>query len=95
MALSRDEINDIATKTAQEVINKLNRYTLVYQDPETLEQGLSQSMGEELTAANWYRARAKNARENNDNTTAARYEHIASEEDGHYREFGKRLAEMS
>jgi len=95
VALSEREIAQIAQASAQELINNLHRYALTYQDPKTVSQGLSHSMGEELTAANWYRQRARHARMKGDDTTARLYEHIAGEEDEHYRQFNERLDEIS
>jgi rubrerythrin len=95
MAISRDDIQDIARATAQEVVNKLHRYHVVYQDPETVQQGLTDSIGEELTASFWYRERAKHARRLGDESTALLYEHISGQEDDHHREFNRRLAQIS
>ncbi len=96
MDLSREEINRIAMATAQEVVNKLHRYAITYHSPATVEEGLSESMGEELTAGDWYRRRAAEAREKfGDEATARLYEDIARDElDDHYLRFGKRLEEI-
>jgi len=94
MALAREEIDRIAQASANELINNLHRYALTYQDPKTIPQGLNQSMGEELTAANWYRQRAKHARSKGDNKTAELYEEIAREEDEHYVSFNQRLDQI-
>lgn len=94
MALSREEIEQLARATAQEVVNTLHRYPRVYQDPENVLNGLSQSMEEEITAEKWYRLRAEHARRQGDELTAELYEHIAGEEDGHYREFLKQTGKI-
>ena len=97
MALSREEIEQIAKSTAQSVLEGLHRYTVAYKEPETIEQGLQDSMIEERTAADWYRKRAEHAtvRGERDQRTSALYEHIADEEDRHYDEFNARLQELS
>lgn len=92
MALSRAEIEQIALSTARHVVTSLHRYAVTYKEPETIEEGLTESMGEELTAANWYRQRAKHARSRGDQVTATLYEEIAGEEDHHYNEFTAHLA---
>jgi rubrerythrin len=90
MALSREEVESIAQATAQRVLENLHRYAIGYDVPITIVGGLRESMVEESTAANWYRRRAVDARLKEDIPTAALYEHIASEEDQHYREFHQR-----
>jgi len=52
---------------------------------------LKQSMMDEQVAAEAYRRRAANAREYGDMASADLWEHIAGEEDDHYREFEARL----
>lgn len=94
MALSEREIAQIAEASAQELINNLHRYPLTYRDPATVPQGLNHSMGEELTASNWYRQRAKHALSREDKTTAELYEHVAGEEDEHYQRFNERLSQI-
>lgn len=66
-----------------------------YQEPRSIQVGLAQSMREEEIAAYWYRKRAKDAREKGDETTAKVYEHIADEEDVHYREFKERMLKVN
>lgn len=94
MALSLDEIDRIAQASANELINNLHRYALTYQDPKTIPQGLNQSMGEELTASNWYRQRAHHALSKGDKKTAELYEHIVKEEDEHYMSLNQRLDQI-
>jgi len=94
MAISREEIGRIAEASANELINNLHRYALTYRNPTTIPQGLNQSMGEELTAANWYRQRARHALSLGDKKTADLYEHIAREEDEHYISFNQRLDQI-
>jgi rubrerythrin len=48
-------------------------------------------MIEEKTAADWYRRRGMDARLKGDTETADLYEHVAKEEDEHYREFKERV----
>lgn len=55
---------------------------------------LRQSMGEELTAASAYMARAVQALDERDVETAELYSHIANEEETHYKEFHKRLEQL-
>jgi rubrerythrin len=96
MVMTRDEITEVARATAQEVINQLHSYQIAYQDPKTVLEGLQQSMGEELTAGNWYRRRAINARlKHGDEETAKIYEEIAGDEDSHYVLFSKRADVIS
>jgi rubrerythrin len=97
VALSREEIEEIAQVTAQEVINKLHRYAMTFQMPASVAEGLRESMGEELTAADWYLRRAKNARVvHGDEETAKLYEDIAKDEaQDHYVRFGQRLEEIT
>lgn len=96
MPLSREEITALARFTAQEVLNGLDRYAISYQEPQTVQQGLHESMGEELTASSWYRRRAINARlRQGDEETARLYEHVAEEEDQHYQEFNARLNQLT
>lgn len=94
MTLTREEIAQLAEASALEVINKLHRYPVTYHRPKTIQEGLQESMGEELTASNWYRERAKDARSRGDEKTALLYEDIAGDEDDHYREFNGRLDEI-
>jgi hypothetical protein len=61
-----------------------------YKPPETVGQGLHDSMREENIAADWYRRRGMHARLRGDEGTADLYEHIAREEDHHHQEFKKR-----
>ena len=56
-----------------------------------MQEGLQESMGEELTAANWYRQRMRYAFSQRDEPTAKLYEHIVDEEDKHYKEFSEQL----
>ena len=53
-----------------------------------------QSMGEELTASSAYHVRAIQAEQSGDGKTANLFKHIADEEDGHYNEFKKHLADI-
>jgi len=97
MPLSREEIVDIAKSTAQAVLEGLHRYTVAYKEPETIEQGLQDSMIEERTAADWYHKRAEHTTTHSyprDQRTSALYEHIATEEDRHYDELNTRLQEL-
>jgi len=94
MALTRDEISDVAKSIAEEIVRAQHRYPLTYKQPDTVKDGLRESMGEELTAANWYRERANNAIAKGEVVTAELYEHLAGEEDGHYRELNDRLIEL-
>jgi len=87
MALSKDEIAQIAKEVARQVISD----TQVYRDPVSVSDGIRQTMGEELTASMWYQLRAKNASEHGDHKTADLYNHIAREENQHYEQLNKRL----
>lgn len=90
------EVHKIAQLVAQETLQRVDRYMVEYQAPETIEIGLAQSMGEELTATSWYRRRAINARLKGDEKTARLYEDIANDEEGdHYVRFGNRLKEIA
>ncbi len=62
-----------------------------YQEPKSVADGLEDSMEEERMAADWYRRRAEYARTHGDEISAKLWEHIAGEEDGHYKEFKYRL----
>lgn len=53
---------------------------------------IRQSMGEELAASSAYHIRAIQAIQSGDDKTAKLFNHIADEEDGHFREFKARLA---
>jgi len=87
MPLSREEITQIAKSTAQTVLEGLHRYAVAYKEPETIEQGLQDSMIEERTAYDWYRKRAEHAEHKlNSFQTADLYRHISEEEDRHYNE---------
>ncbi len=88
MELSEAEV--IAKLAAQETLVRIGRYTVEYREPETVAIGLSESMLEESTASDWYRRRAVNAKSKGDEEAAKLYEHVAKEEDGHYREFEKK-----
>ncbi len=95
MELTRDQIADIAKSTAQTVLEGLHQYAVEYKEPETIEQGLQDSMIEERTAANWYDKRAQNAVEYcADDETAKLYLHIAEEEKQHYDELNVRLRQL-
>lgn len=89
MPLTKEEIREIALQVAAEVIEK----HLTYHDPKTVEQGLQQSFGEEMTASMWYQFRARHARGHGDEKTARLYEQIAAEENHHLEEFNRRLNE--
>lgn len=95
MPLSEDEIKEIAKASAQTVLEGLHRYAVAYKEPETIEQGLQDSMVEERTAADWYRNRAQNAADYYaDAKTIALYQDIAVDEDEHYDRFKKRLGAL-
>jgi rubrerythrin len=89
--MDRAEIEEIARCTAQEVINKLHVYKQVYQEPATMEEALLESMGEELTASNWYRRRAAFVKDKGFPQIAAVWEEIAKDEDDHYKTFSQTL----
>jgi rubrerythrin len=91
MGLPREDVEEIARATAQKVLEDLRHYSIKYQDPITIVDGLMDSMTEENRAALWYRRRAMDARQKYDPTTAELYEHIAQEEDQHHQEFKERL----
>src|SRR5487761_2034056 len=95
MALSREEVEQIAKSSAQSVLEGLHRYTVDYKEPDSIEKGLQDSMVEERTAANWYRKRAEHAATHGDPHTAALHQHIADEEDTHWTEFNARLLQIS
>ena len=60
-----------------------------------IERDLYMSMQEEAMASRLYRERAFFAQAKGDSKTAELYEHIAGEEDVHYKEFEKHLEEVS
>jgi len=91
MGLSREEITEISQACAQKVLEGLHRYTVHYKEPQTIKEGLRDSMIEESTAADWYRRRGMDARLKGDKETADLYEHVAREEDDHHREFKERV----
>ena len=95
MELTKESVVELARVQAQIIINKLHRYAVTYRPPGSVQEGLQESMGEELTASFWYRERARHARQNGDDHTARLYEQIASEEDEHYREFNARADQVS
>lgn len=93
--LTPQEIQQIAKSTADEVIERIHRYPLEYKEPDNVEDGLRESMSEELTAADWYRRRAANARSKGDETTSQLYEKIANDEENeHYVWFSDRLKQI-
>jgi len=94
MGLTREEIDQIAQKVAEEVTITIRRYTQSYEAPKSIQAGLAQSMGEELTASMWYQLRARDAKEKGDNITADLYNHIAIEENDHYVEFNRRREDL-
>lgn len=94
MALSREEIAQIAKATAWTVLEGLHRYAVEYKEPETIGQGLQDSMVEESTAIDWYRKRATHAASLKDTKTSALYYHIADEEADHLTKFNKRFEEL-
>lgn len=95
MEITAEQVTQLAKISAQMVVDKLHRYALTYQEPATIEQGLMESMGEELTATDWYRRRAKMARDLGDEQTALLYEDILNdEENDHYPRLAKRLEEI-
>jgi len=93
MSLSPEEVRQIAQQSAQTVLEGLHRYAKEYKEPETIEQGLRDSMVEESTADDWYSRRAKWARQlpNPRLDLADLWEHVAEEERRHYREFSQEL----
>jgi rubrerythrin len=95
MEISREQIIELGKIIGQNVLEKINRYAVTYQPPSSISAGLHESMGEELTAANWYRRRAEDSRKRGDETTARLYEEIAGDEDDHYRQFGQREESIS
>lgn len=95
MALNREEIDQIAKATAEEITITIRRYTQTYEEPKTVKSGLAQSMGEELTASMWYQLRAAHAKKNGDSKTADLFYHIADEETRHYIQFSQRREELS
>ena len=86
MALSREEIAEIAQEVAREVIAKTD-----YHDPPSIEAGIVTSMTEEVLASASYTLRAIHASDNGDDETSALYEHIAAEEGKHLKDFESRL----
>lgn len=54
-----------------------------------------QSMGEELAASSVYRTRAIQAIQSGDDKTSELFNHVADEEDVHYREFRARLVQIA
>jgi rubrerythrin len=95
VALSKEDIEHIARESAQSVLEGLHRYAVDYKEPESVEQGLQDSMIEEKTAADWYRKRAQNVADyHGDTKTIAVYEEIAVDEDEHYEQFKQRLQEI-
>lgn len=95
MEISAEELKQIGRVAAQQVLEELHRYTVKYREPQTIEQGLGESMIEERTAASWYRRRGSLARVSGDSITADLYEHIAQEEDQHYDEFSQRIDDLT
>lgn len=96
MPLSREEVEQIAKSSAQAVLEGLHRYAVEYKEPDTVEQGLQDSMIEERTAADWYRKRAKNAADYHvDGETMALYQDIAVDEDEHYSRLNDRLQKLT
>lgn len=94
MELTKDEIVAIARETATQVAMTIRAYKLTYQDPKNVYEGLRESMGEELTAADWYRRRAIHAEKSGDFVTAGLYEQIAKEEEEHYLHFSDRSIKL-
>jgi rubrerythrin len=94
MALSREEIDQIAKAIAEELTITIRRYSQSYEEPKSVKEGLAQSMGEELTASMWYQLRARKAQDEGDTKTAELYRHIAEEENQHYNEFSRRRNEL-
>ena len=92
MGLSREEIAEIARASAQATLEELHRYTVEYREPTSVEQGLQDSIIEELTAADWYQKRAKHADSVGDTITRSLYYDIADEEQDHYKKLSKRLS---
>ena len=90
MALSKEEIAQIAKATALEVIAA----RATFHKPATIVEGIQDSMGEEVIAYQFYQLRAKHARKLGDEVTAGMYEHIASEEFRHYEELSKRQVDL-
>jgi rubrerythrin len=94
MQLSKEDIAEIAKVTAQAVIKAVREDKPIYHVPTSVQEGLEDSMEEELTASMWYQLRARHAAEHGFHDTAKLYNHIASEESLHYEELSKRLIEM-
>jgi len=65
-----------------------------YRDPNTIDEGLTSSMEEEILAESYYNSRANHAQLHDDPVTAEVYRHVAKEEGEHYREFGLRRQEI-
>jgi rubrerythrin len=91
MGLPREEVEGIAQACAQQVLDGIHRYAVDYKEPQTIVEGLRDSMVEEKTAVDWYRRRGMDARLKGDTETANLYEHVAREEDEHYQEFQERV----
>jgi rubrerythrin len=94
MGLSRGEIEDIARECAQKILENLHRYAVEYKEPQSIGEGLRDSMVEEKTAFDWYHRRGTDALLKGDKETADLYGHIAREEDEHYQEFQERLSNL-
>lgn len=94
MDLTEADVRRIADKAAQEVVQRLGVMPQSYRKPETVEQGLQDSMHEETTAAKWYRARAEDATSRGDQETANLYEFVAKEEDRHLEMFAGRREQV-
>jgi rubrerythrin len=94
MALTREEISEIAGQVADDLVVYINQSRTQFREPKTVEAGLKESMSEELTASMWYQLRARNARGFDDVETAQLYEELAREENGHYEELSRRLSAL-
>ncbi|MDD5700418.1 MAG: ferritin-like domain-containing protein [Dehalococcoidales bacterium] len=94
MAISDEEIRIIGDTVARRVIDRMGLLPKSYQEPASVEEGLQDSMHEELTAAAWYRNRAANSEEHGDFVTSEMYLKIAREEEEHYLHFSNRRVEL-
>jgi rubrerythrin len=94
MALTREEVDQISQQIADNIAITIRRYSKSYEAPKSIQSGLAESMGEELTASMWYQLRARDAKDKGDSKTAELYYHIAEEENLHYIELNRRREEI-
>ena len=97
LVLPTDEPGLDVTVLSNDIVTNLGYkgYVPIYFQPHSVFEALKQSMEEESVAIDWYIRRQIYSKDNNDEKSAKLWGEIASDEEEHYIQFGKRILETA